>query len=165
MLLLGCLIAFGAAFAPRLVLVLAWIFGSRWDNVWNGNWIAPLLGIIFVPYTTIMYLLVWSPAGIHGFDWVWLAFGVMLDIMKWSQIVRNRQGIPGQQKKVESEGYLKSSTPGPAPQEEEHVNLSSAAISDMSELDQLAELRDKGILTEEEYQAKKAKLEENLDQD
>jgi hypothetical protein len=165
MLLLGCLLALGAAFVPRLILVLAWLFGNRWDVVWRGNWIMPLLGIIFLPYTTIMYLLVWNAVtGIQGFDWVWLAFGVMLDIMKWSQIVRNRQGIPGQQKKVESEGYLKSTTPGPASQEEAHVNLSAAAVSDMSELDQLAALRDKGILTEEEYQAKKAKLEENLDQ-
>ncbi len=163
MLLLGCLLAFGAAFVPRLVLVLAWIFGNRWDQVWRGNWIAPLLGIIFLPYTTIMYLLIWSPVGIHGFDWVWLAFGVMLDVMKWSQIVRNRQGIPGQQKK-ESEGYFKSATPGPPPQEKAQASQPAKVSSEMSELDQLAAFRDKGILTEEEYQAKKAKLEENLDQ-
>jgi hypothetical protein len=124
-----------------------------------------LLGIIFLPYTTIMYMLVWTPVvGIQGFDWVWLAFGVMLDVMKWSQIVRNRQGIPGQEKKKESEGYLHSATPGPPPQEETSASQPAKVSSEMSELDQLAALRDKGILTEEEYQAKKAKLEENLDQ-
>jgi len=161
MLLLGCLLAFGAAFVPRLVLVLAWLFGSRWDLVWRGNWIMPLLGIIFLPYTTIMYLLVWSPAGILGFDWIWLAFGVMLDIMKWSQIVRNRQGIPGQQKKS-SAGYFKSTTVGPS--EDAPASQPDENLSDLSELEQLANLRDKGILTEEEYQAKKVKLEENLNQ-
>ena len=97
MLLFGCLLAIGASIAPRLILILAWIFGRRWDLVWEGNWIVPLLGIIALPYTTIMYMLVWSPAGLHGFDWVWLALGVMLDIMKWSQIARNREGIPGQE--------------------------------------------------------------------
>ena len=97
MLLFGCLLAFGAALAPRIVLILAWIFGRRWDLVWQGNWILPLLGIILVPYTTIMYLLVWSPAGLSGFDWVWLGLGLILDIMKWGQIARNREGIPGQQ--------------------------------------------------------------------
>ena len=97
MLLFGCLIAIMIAFAPRLVLILAWIFSDRWDLVWGGTFIWPLLGIIFAPYTTVMYMLVWSPTGLHGFDWMWLFLGVLLDIMKWSQIARNREGIPGQE--------------------------------------------------------------------
>ena len=143
MLLFGCLLAFGAAFAPRVILILAWIFGRRWDLVWDGNWILPLLGIIALPYTTIMYLLVWSPAGIHGFDWIWLALGVMLDIMKWSQIARNREGIPGMQSSEQPAAETAAASP-PAQQ--------------MSELDQLKYLRDTGILTEEEYKAKKQQL-------
>jgi hypothetical protein len=147
MLLFGCLLAFAASLAPRLVLILAWIFGRRWDLVWQGNWIVPLLGIIALPYTTIMYLLVWSPSGLHGFDWVWLALGVMLDIMKWSQIARNREGIPGQQSSAQS------STPAA----EQAAPVSQPA--QQTELEQLADLRDKGILTEEEFQAKKEQLE------
>jgi hypothetical protein len=96
MLLFGCLIAFTIAFAPRLVLILAWIFGSRWDAVWQGQWLLPLLGIIFVPYTTAMYMLVWSPGvGIAGWDWMWIGLGLLLDIMKWGQIANNRRGVPG----------------------------------------------------------------------
>ena len=92
----GCLLAMGLAFAPRVVLILAWIFGKRWDDVWGGNWFWPLLGIIFAPYTTVMYLLVWSPGlGIYGWDWMWIGMGVLLDIMKWAQIAQNRRGIPG----------------------------------------------------------------------
>ena len=92
----GCLLAMAAAFAPRVVLILAWIFGKRWDVVWGGNWFWPLLGIIFAPYTTIMYLLSWSPGlGIYGWDWMWIGLGVVLDVMKWSQIAHNRRGIPG----------------------------------------------------------------------
>ncbi len=145
MLLFGCLLAIGASVAPRLVLIFAWIFGRRWDLVWDGNIILPLLGIIALPYTTIMYVLVWSPAGLHGFDWVWLFLGVMLDVMKWSQIARNREGIPGQQSSTQPAAQTAPASP-PAQQ--------------MSELDQLADLRDKGILTEEEYQAKKQQLTE-----
>jgi hypothetical protein len=144
MLLFGCLLAFGAAVAPRLILILAWIFGDRWDQVWDGNWILPLLGIIALPYTTIMYVLVWSPGGLNGFDWVWLAMGVMLDVMKWGQIARNREGIPGQEASYQP--AAQTATAAPPAQE-------------VSELDQLADLRDKGILTEEEYQAKKQQLE------
>ena len=147
MLLFGCLLAFAASLAPRLVLILAWIFGRRWDLVWQGNWILPLLGIIALPYTTIMYMLVWSPTGLHGFDWVWLALGVMLDFMKWSQIARNRAGIPGQQ----------SSAQSPAPVAQQAAPESQPV--QQTELEQLADLRDKGVLTEEEFQAKKEQLE------
>ena len=92
----GCLFAMALAFAPRVVLVLGWIFSARWDVVWGGNWFWPLLGIIFAPYTTVMYLLAWSPGlGIYGWDWMWIGLGVMLDLMKWAQIAQNRRGIPG----------------------------------------------------------------------
>ena len=96
MLLIGCAIAFLVALAPRVVLVLAAIFSERWDLVWGGNWFWPLLGIIFLPYTTVMYMLSWNPVtGISGFDWFWIILGVMLDIAKWAQIANNRQGVPG----------------------------------------------------------------------
>ncbi|MCK5428968.1 MAG: hypothetical protein KAI94_05825 [Anaerolineales bacterium] len=78
----GCLLALLAGMAPRLVLILAWLFGSRWEFVFDG-WVVPLLGIIFLPYTTVMYLLVWSPGGISGFDWVWLGLGVLFDVMSY----------------------------------------------------------------------------------
>jgi hypothetical protein len=91
----GCLLALTAGLAPRLVLILAWIFSDRWNVVWDGNWILPLLGIVFLPYTTVMYLLVWSIGGISGFDWIWLGLGLVLDLMKWGMIGNNRQSVPG----------------------------------------------------------------------
>ena len=95
MFLFGCLFAFALSFAPRLVLFLAWLFSNRWDVVWRGQWLIPLLGIIFAPYTTIMYMLTWSPAGIVGWDWLWIGLGVFMDIMKWAQVGANRRAIPG----------------------------------------------------------------------
>ena len=95
MLFFGCLIAFAAAFAPRVVLILAWIFSPRWPLAFN-TWIWPLLGIIVAPYTTIMYLLSWSPGlGIFGWDWMWIFMGVLLDIWKWTAIAQNRKQVPG----------------------------------------------------------------------
>jgi hypothetical protein len=86
----GCLLALGIGLAPRLFLILGWIFSERWDIVWQGDWLIPLLGIIFAPYTTVFYMLVWSPTGIQGWDWLWIAMGVLLDIMKWSSWVKYR---------------------------------------------------------------------------
>ena len=96
MLILGCFLAFAIAFAPRVGLILAWVFSPRWDVVWGGNWFWPLLGIIFAPYTTVMFLLSWSPGlGIYGWDWMWIVLGVMLDVMKWTQVAQNRRRVPG----------------------------------------------------------------------
>ena len=94
MLLLGCLFAIGISIAPRIMLVLAWIFSERWDRVWQGAWLWPLLGIVFLPFTTIMYMLVWTPLGVQGWDWMWIILGFFLDLMKWSQVAANRNRIP-----------------------------------------------------------------------
>lgn len=62
----GCLLAMGAAFAPRLVLIIMWIVGPRVNAAFD-TFIVPLLGLIFLPYTTIMYVLVWnSVTGVSG---------------------------------------------------------------------------------------------------
>ena len=91
MILLGCLLAFGLAVAPRLFLILAWIFSDRWQDVWQGDFLIPLLGIILLPYTTIMYMLVWTTNGIEGWDWLWIILGLLLDFWKWQQIIQNRK--------------------------------------------------------------------------
>jgi hypothetical protein len=163
MLLVGCLIAFGVAVAPRLVLILAWIFSDRWNVVW-GNWVVPLLGIIFAPYTTIMYLLIWSPTGISGFDWLWLALGVLLDVMKWAQIYNNRKGIPG----TRQQGAYPGQVPPTAYEAElprepaQTATLASepepAPADHSAELARLSQLHDQGVLTDEEYEAKKQQL-------
>lgn len=95
MFILGCLLAFTIVLAPRVILILAWLFSERWDVVWGGTWLWPLLGILVAPYTTVMYILSWSPAGIVGWDWMWIFLGVLLDIMKWGQVLQNRNSIPG----------------------------------------------------------------------
>jgi hypothetical protein len=54
-----------------------------------------LLGIIFLPYTTVMYMLVYTPTGIEGWDWMWIILGLLLDVMKWVQVYTNRNRVPG----------------------------------------------------------------------
>jgi hypothetical protein len=95
MILLGCLLVMGIAVAPRFVLVLAWIFSDRWPIVWGDAWIAPLLGIIFLPFTTVMYMLVWSAGGIEGWDWLWIGLGLFIDASNYAQGAINRKQVPG----------------------------------------------------------------------
>ena len=90
----GCLLAMTAAFAPRLVLILMWIVGPRVNAAFD-TWIWPLLGLIFLPYTTIMYVLVWSPVtGVTGWDWVWIGLGVRLDVRRGGKVASNRRQMP-----------------------------------------------------------------------
>jgi hypothetical protein len=93
--LLGCLLAFGLAVAPRLFLILAWLFSDRWDIVWRGDWFVPLLGIIFLPFTTVMYMLVWTPAGVQGWDWLWIILGLFLDFTHYATSAQNRNQARG----------------------------------------------------------------------
>ena len=145
MLVFGCLLAMAAAFAPRLVLIIMWIVGPRVNAAFE-SWIWPLLGLIFLPFTTIMYVLVWSPiTGIQGWDWVWIALGVWMDIMKWSRIYENRQNIPGYSKE-------------PAEAVPVSVDAPPAETSTSDELEKLAGLRDQGVITDEEFEAKKKQL-------
>ncbi len=94
MILLGCLLAFGAAVAPRVLLVIAWIFSDRWVDVWGDQFLAPLVGILLAPYTTIMFTLavVTTPDGnvMTGTSWLFVLLGIFLDLWKWGQVIANR---------------------------------------------------------------------------
>jgi len=94
--IIGCLFAMLIATLPRVALILGWLFSPRWDTVWAGNWFWPLMGFLFLPFTTVMYILLWNPlTGIAGWDWMWIGMGVLLDVMKWAQIAVQRKDVPG----------------------------------------------------------------------
>jgi hypothetical protein len=151
-LVFGCLLAMLAGIAPRVVLAFMWIVGDRVNAAFD-TFIVPLLGLIFLPYTTIFYVLVWSPAtGVSGWDWVWIGLGVVLDLMKWGLIGDNRKRIPGyNQLGIESEPAAEATA---ATAEVSEV----AEVSDVDELERLAALRDQGTITDEEFEAKKKQL-------
>jgi hypothetical protein len=51
-----------------------------------------LLGAIFVPWTTLAYLIVFQ-GGVVGLDWVWLGAGLVLDLASHSGGYRNRDRV------------------------------------------------------------------------
>lgn len=69
---------------PRFASIIWWIANPvRWvgdtDVSAFDSALWPILGIIFVPWTTLMYLLVF-PGGVEGWDWLWLGLAVLGDI-------------------------------------------------------------------------------------
>ena len=66
---------------PRFASLIWWLINPFRFSAAFSSVIWPILGIIFLPWTTLMYLIVWSPAtGIVGLDWLWLGIAVVTDI-------------------------------------------------------------------------------------
>ena len=68
---------------PRAILLIWWIVNPVMWAAAFSTFIWPLLGFLFLPWTTLMYVLVY-PAGINGFDYVWLGFGIAFDLFSWA---------------------------------------------------------------------------------
>ena len=91
---MGCLFALVAVLSPRLAVFLLWAFTNYVDRAFNG-FVLPLLGIIFAPWTTLLYVLVDAPAGpIHVAGWIVVGLGVIIDLSAWSQAAANRRSVP-----------------------------------------------------------------------
>jgi hypothetical protein len=57
------------------------------------TWIWPLLGWLFLPWSTLMYMAV-AGGGIVGFDWIFLGLGVFGDIATYVGGYRDREKVP-----------------------------------------------------------------------
>jgi len=65
---------------PRLGILVWWLLDTaRWSAAFD-TFIVPLLGFLFLPWTTLMYVIVSPVGGVTGFDWVWLGLAVLADI-------------------------------------------------------------------------------------
>ena len=66
---------------PRFVTIIWWIIEPGRFNDAFGHWIIPVLGILLLPWTTLIYMIVWSwGGGVHGIDYLFLALGVFADL-------------------------------------------------------------------------------------
>lgn len=90
-----CLFFIILLFGPRLGLLTWWLMQPvRFELVFN-TWIMPMLGLVFLPWTTLMYVAV-GTNGVIGFDWVWLGLALMADLASYSSSAyKNRNYIPG----------------------------------------------------------------------
>lgn len=79
-----CLLATVGAFVPRLVLVFLWIFTEFVDRAFD-SWVAPLVGLVLLPYTTLGYVAVYSTTeGVSGFGWFIVILAFLVDLGQWA---------------------------------------------------------------------------------
>jgi hypothetical protein len=83
---------------PRVASVIWWIANpTRWVGATGAfdSALWPILGILILPWTTLMYVLV-APGGVVGWDWLWLGIVFLGDIgMYAGGGYGNRDRVPG----------------------------------------------------------------------
>jgi hypothetical protein len=76
------LLAIFVLLGPRALIFFWWLVEPvRWQATFQSAFV-PIIGLLFLPWTTIMYVLVF-PGGIEGLDWLWLGIGLAVDIASY----------------------------------------------------------------------------------
>jgi hypothetical protein len=81
---------------PRIGGLFWWLFApTRWDTAFS-NVLWPIFGLIFAPWTTLMWVAVAPLGTATGADWIWIAFGAAADLFSFlSSGYGNRTRVPG----------------------------------------------------------------------
>ena len=90
-----CLFTTLVFLGPRVGLLVWWLIDPlRWEAAFS-NFLWPLLGFLFLPWTTLMYVGIF-PGGVTGFDWIWLGLALLADIGSYGGgAYGNRGRVPG----------------------------------------------------------------------
>jgi hypothetical protein len=79
-----CFVGILAFLGPRVALAALWIFGNRVELAFDSWWL-PLLGLIFLPWTTLVYAIVWQPGGLESWEILLVVLAVGLDVLTYMQ--------------------------------------------------------------------------------
>jgi len=91
-----CMLTSLIVIGPRFAILVWWLISPVYvGNAFDENWLLTLLAWAFIPWTVLMFLIVY-PGGIVGFDWVLLILGILADIASYTGGVwGNRKQVPG----------------------------------------------------------------------
>ncbi len=86
-----CFFVILGAFAPRLALILVWLFTPLVSRAFDALILIPILGLVFLPLTTLVYVLVFIPGtGVVGLGWLWLILALLIDLSTYGGAYRSR---------------------------------------------------------------------------
>jgi hypothetical protein len=77
--------------------LIFWLFPAGQAKVnlafkeFNLPWLVGILGLIFAPWTVLMYVIIFP---LVGFDWIWLGLGIMADVASYIGGYHNRKQVP-----------------------------------------------------------------------
>jgi hypothetical protein len=91
----GCLFAMFAGLFPRLGLFIVWVARPKLVDAAFDTWVVPLLGIIFLPLATLIYVVLWRAGGLTGGDWFWVVLAGVFDVAHLAGSWTQRNQMPG----------------------------------------------------------------------
>ena len=78
-----CFFATLLMFGPRMATLVWWLVNPNYLSRGIDSWILGFLGWLFLPWTLLMYLIVY-PNGVVGFDWIILGIGFLADLASYT---------------------------------------------------------------------------------
>ena len=77
-----CMVSTFLLMGPRISGAL-WLLARPllWESAFS-SWIWPLIGLLLLPWTTLMYVWVFA-GGVTGSEWLWIALAVTLDLASY----------------------------------------------------------------------------------
>jgi|MudIll2142460700_1097286.scaffolds.fasta_scaffold1934257_2 hypothetical protein len=87
-----CLISIAGMLGPRLAILVWYLVNPlRWRATFD-TWVWPLLGSLFLPWTTLAYVVVMRNGNIDGLlEWLLILVGVLFDLSSHGGGVRSRK--------------------------------------------------------------------------
>ncbi len=80
-------------FGPRLAIIVWYLYRPVYVNLAFGSFFGALIGFIFLPWSTLMYLAVY-PGGIFGFEWLLIGLGIFADMAGYFGGYKNKSRVP-----------------------------------------------------------------------
>jgi hypothetical protein len=76
-----CGIALLGIIGPRAAILFWWLTDpARWALTFSNSALLPALGFLFLPWTTIMYVLFWATGGLSLIGWLFVGLGLLADL-------------------------------------------------------------------------------------
>lgn len=86
-----CLFLFLFILGPRIGILVFWLFSPEYFRLTFGSFVLPLLGMIFLPWTTFMLIVsVISEIGLIG--WFFVFLGFVADVVSYVGIHLSNRG-------------------------------------------------------------------------
>ena len=91
-----CLVALLGLICPRVLLVAVWILNPTFINTAYANILIPILGLIFLPLTTLAYA--WA-ATLNGGPWngggvIVILIALLIDLGSWGGGAKGKPSHP-----------------------------------------------------------------------
>lgn len=82
---MGCILIGLVAVSPRFGMVAIWLLTDWEDRAFSG-WLIPLAGIIFLPWTTVLYTIGFVLGGDAAVPWgvMGAIIGIFADVMTYA---------------------------------------------------------------------------------